>query len=121
MAAQQKQRTILVVDDNAEARELTAHVLRGDGFLVREATNGGDALEVLSEIEEVPCLVIVDLMMPVLDGGKFIERLRQVVRKDIPVVVITGSGVEAIPGALKVVAKPVAPDVLRQLVKTFAT
>ncbi len=119
MDPHRRQRTILVVDDNAEARELTSEVLRGEGFRVLEAHNGGDALEVLSEISEVPCLVLVDLLMPVLDGHKFIERLRQV-SKDIPVVVITGSGVESIPGVRRVVAKPVTPDTLRELVRAHA-
>ena len=119
MDSHRKQRTILVVDDNPEARELTAHVLRDEGFRVHEATNGGDALEVLSEIGEVPALVIVDLLMPILDGYRFIERLRQV-SKGIPVVVITGSGVDAIPG-VKVLAKPFEPDTLRALVRELAT
>ena len=119
MDVHRKPRTILVVDDNPEARELTAHVLRDEGFRVHEATNGGDALELLSEIDEVLCLAIIDLVMPVLDGRKLIERLRQV-SKGIPVIVITGSGVAEIPGVASVVAKPVDPEVLRSLVRRFA-
>jgi two-component system chemotaxis response regulator CheY len=108
-----------VVDDNAEARELIAAVLARDGFRVREATNGGDALEVLAEIDDVPCLAIVDLMMPVLDGQRFVERLRQV-RKDIPVIVVTGSKVESIPGVHCVIPKPLDPDDLRVAVRAAA-
>lgn len=119
MDAHRKPRTILVVDDNPEARELTAHVLRDEGFRVREATNGGDALEVLSEIDEVLSLAVVDLVMPVLDGHKLIERLRQV-GKGIPIIVVTGSGASQIPGVASVVAKPVDPEVLRSLVRTHA-
>ena len=119
MPEPRRQRIVLVVDDNPEARELLASILTDEGYRVREATNGGDALEVLSEIDDVPCLVIVDLMMPILDGHKFVQHLRRV-RKDIPIVVVTGSKVDSIPDVQHVLTKPFDPDELRSVVRATA-
>src|SRR5258708_19692733 len=77
---------ILVVEDDDAIRGLVSEVLREDGYDVREATNGVEALDRLRE--ERPDLIVLDLMMPVMDGGAFVEECR---RKpccaDVPIVV----------------------------------
>jgi len=65
---------ILVVDDDASIRALTASVLEDGGFTVRSAPNGSVALDVVRE--SAPCLVVLDLQMPEMDGRSFYRALR---------------------------------------------
>ena len=80
--------SILVVDDQAEIRELVAAFLEGEGYLVRTARHGREALEVLQR--EIPALILLDLRMPVMDGWAFARELR---RRGlwIPLVVMTAA------------------------------
>jgi CheY-like chemotaxis protein len=66
---------VLVVEDNDDVREVLGCLLRAHGFQVREAANGREALDLLtSEIQE-PCLVLLDLMMPVMSGWQLLAEL----------------------------------------------
>ena len=79
---------VLVVEDDESARELLRRVLKKDGWEVMEAENGAVALDRVSE--RTPALILLDLMMPQMDGFEFVERLRN--RADwhsIPIIVIT--------------------------------
>src|SRR5216683_1405811 len=81
---------ILVVEDDAAIRGLVSDVLRDDGYDVREATNGVEALEQLRY--ERPDLIVLDLMMPVMDGWAFVEECRRKrVCGDVPIVVTSAS------------------------------
>jgi CheY-like chemotaxis protein len=78
----------LVVEDDGETRELFARSLKKEGWSVGEAENGREALERVEE--QRPDVILLDLMMPVMDGFQFVMELRK--RKDIPfipVVVVT--------------------------------
>jgi len=79
---------VLVVDDDPHIRELVRAFLRHAGFEVDEAANGVEALAAL-EAERVD-LVIVDVMMPELDGWELCRRLRE--RYDYPVLMLTARG-----------------------------
>ena len=69
---------ILLVEDDHDIRESAAGLLAGCGHHVIEAENGRDALEWLSgHTEEPPCMAIVDMMMPVMDGWELIATLRR--------------------------------------------
>jgi two-component system, cell cycle response regulator DivK len=68
-------RTVLVVDDHDDNRELFATVLRGEGLVVITARDGVDGLEVAAR--ERPDVVLMDLAMPIMDGFDAIERLRR--------------------------------------------
>lgn len=59
---------ILVVEDNADLRELVCFVLHEGGYDVLEAENGRDALDQLENMHPLPCLLLLDLMMPVMNG-----------------------------------------------------
>jgi CheY-like chemotaxis protein len=80
---------ILVIDDEPIVRQLFAKVLQGDGHQVMSAANGREALSLMSE--RVPDVVLVDLLMPVMDGLSFLRVLRR--RDDwkhLPVLMISG-------------------------------
>jgi threonine synthase len=80
---------ILVVDDTPDARRLITRILHSQGnFTIYEATNGKEALEVATK--EQPSLIILDLMMPEMDGFGVLDRLKSDAdTADIPVIVVT--------------------------------
>jgi PAS domain S-box-containing protein len=81
-------RLALVVDDLPENRDLLRRALEGDGWTVEEAGHGREALERL-EVRR-PDVILLDLMMPEMDGIEFVERLRASERNhSIPVLVVT--------------------------------
>ncbi|RYC32387.1 PAS domain-containing sensor histidine kinase [Lichenibacterium minor] len=87
-----KEGVVLVIDDDEGARERMRFALSRDGWTVVEAENGQRALERLDGV--TPSLILLDLMMPVMDGFDFLKRLRQ--RADgglVPVVVLTAKDV----------------------------
>jgi CheY-like chemotaxis protein len=85
-------RTVLLVDDEAAIREATAMVLRDEGYIVAEACDGRQALNWL---RGHPCeagVVLLDIMMPVMDGADFLKaRDREPGIAGIPVVLVTAS------------------------------
>src|SRR5260370_16327819 len=81
---------ILVVEDDDAIRELVSDVLRDDGYEVREATNGAEALGRIRL--ERPDLIVLDLMMPVMDGWTFVEEFRgEPFCNDVPIIVTSAS------------------------------
>ncbi|HEX2909720.1 MAG TPA: response regulator [Chloroflexia bacterium] len=65
---------VLVVDDDLALRTMLETVLLDEGYTVVLARNGREALEKLDEIQ--PSLILLDLMMPVMDGWQFLEKLK---------------------------------------------
>jgi two-component system chemotaxis response regulator CheY len=81
---------ILVIDDDDAVRSIVAETLRGEGYRVEEARNGAVGLDQLGDV--APDLILLDVVMPVVDGYQFIERLRQEPRTvDIPIVLISAT------------------------------
>ncbi|MCA9573475.1 MAG: response regulator, partial [Myxococcales bacterium] len=82
------ERRALIVEDEAATREILTRMLRRDGWQVRVAENGRVGLERVAE--ETPSLILLDLMMPEMDGFGFLEEIRSdPTWRDIPVVVVT--------------------------------
>ena len=81
---------VLVVDDDVTVREVVVSYLRAAGHGVREAGDGQQALDVLDQ--EAADLVVLDLMMPVLDGLETCRRLRAT--SDVPIIMLTALGSE---------------------------
>src|SRR5215471_6803603 len=82
-------RTVLIVEDNAEIRESLSDALEDEGYTVVTATNGQEGLDRLRKMES-PCLILVDLLMPVMNGSEFISALRATdVLTTLPVVIVT--------------------------------
>ena len=110
---------ILVVEDDPSARALMADWLDHEGYEVRMASNGGEALKLLQD--EVPCLMVVDLDMPVMDGAEL--RRRQLLMPSlsaIPFILVSGADnaarIARNLGIADVVAKPLDADELLRLV-----
>src|SRR6266850_1154510 len=98
---------ILLVDDDTDLRETVALLLEAAGRRVIEAANGRLALNALSSATTF-CLVILDLMMPVMDGAAFLAAKARSPHATIPVVIFSASpsiGLEGFAGVVSVVPK----------------
>jgi CheY-like chemotaxis protein len=115
---------VLIVEDEDEIRELLAEMLADHGFGVVTAKNGADGLRALRSGTR-PHLVLLDLMMPVMDGWQMrAEMLADPQLAGIPVVIISGAadlqdGIEAL-AAARVLTKPVKWPVLLECVEAHA-
>ncbi|HAM37091.1 MAG TPA: two-component system response regulator [Elusimicrobia bacterium] len=125
--------SILVVDDEPEIVTLLRFILEKDGYSVVEATNGQAALQVLGldppnpEVA-LPDLMILDIMMPVMDGYTLNTRLQDFPStRCLPVIVLTAKGqrmrdlFESVPNVAAYVQKPFDPKMLRDLIKGILT
>ncbi|HWO23697.1 MAG TPA: response regulator [Kofleriaceae bacterium] len=111
---------VLVVDDEPDLLDVMRFVLESEGFGVETARNGKEALERLGAGWS-PGLVLLDLMMPVMNGWTFLDEVsKNPVLKGIPVVVLTASRAEGVPGAAVVLHKPVDLGLLIQTVERLA-
>jgi CheY-like chemotaxis protein len=105
-------RFILVVDDDRDIRDSLVELLEEHGYPAVGASNGVEALDILRGSAAPPCLILLDLMMPVMDGREFREhQLENPAWTEIPVIVISAySDVEQQARALAVdhLRKPLA-------------
>ncbi len=108
------ERPILLVEDDAAIRETVTECLEAEGYGVRALSHGGEALEWLRR--ERPGLVILDLVMPVMNGAEVLERLRaDPALRDLPVVLMTAAlptPRTPLPAAETVLTKPFELDQL---------
>lgn len=83
---------ILVVEDDHDIREMLQSLLEDEGYSVWSAANGKAALDLLAEKTELPGLILLDLMMPVMDGETFLKAKAQIARlQAVPVLMLTAS------------------------------
>ncbi|GAB6197530.1 response regulator transcription factor [Lysobacter xanthus] len=115
--------SILVVEDNAAIRESLGELLSAEGYGVELAPDGRAACDVLAQ-GSAPCTILLDLMMPVMDGWEFLEWKARSDYRDVPVVVLTAldvaGDVEGLAGryGCEVVSKTGAvPDLLRRVAR----
>ncbi len=106
---------ILVVEDNQDIRELLIDSLRDVGYDVMEAGDGGAGLR--SALEDHPDIILLDMMMPVLDGLEVLNRLKaNPITQLIPVIMVSAKGQEQDiatalnSGAFCYLVKPWEPD-----------
>jgi CheY-like chemotaxis protein len=115
--------TVLIVEDDADIREVMKIFLEADGYHVNIAADGFDALEQL-KAGLPPALILLDLMMPRMDGEQFLKQLRASRFGDIPVVIMSGhSSAERKALELKAdycLLKPVEAEQLLTIVRRFA-
>lgn len=110
---------VVVVDDEAEARDFLQQILELEGFEVQGFANGAEALDYLNHSAQ-PCLIILDLRMPVMNG----PQLRAALLKDprlaaIPIVVVTALEPAAAAGLspVRVFRKPIDVEALVGVVR----
>lgn len=108
---------ILVVDDDQGALEALSDILEYEGYSVMRASNGLQALERLHDSMPRPELIILDLLMPVMDGWEFRQRQKQDPElANIPVLVVTAIGTTAGIDAAHIIHKPIDVDALLRTV-----
>jgi CheY-like chemotaxis protein len=99
-------RHILVVDDNADLRAILRELLEEEGCCVYEAADGSMALEILRSL--VPDLIVLDLLMPVMDGWTFHAELQKdPVLAKVPVAFLSGAEDIRISSPAHVLKKPI--------------
>ena len=110
--------TILVVEDDHDIRVSVRMVLEDEGYQVLTVTNGRMALDLLDRVSDEPCLILLDLMLPVMDGWHFAAHLREHPRfAGIPIVIMSAYETPPPPaGAVGFVKKPVDTEALLHLV-----
>lgn len=111
---------VLAVEDDQELREFYGTILREEGHQVRLARNG---LEGLHHLDWAPDLILLDLMMPVMDGYEFLRRLRASPKgAHIPVLVLSAAlppGRATLRGAQAVLRKPFDFDRLLRTIEMY--
>ena len=116
-------KTVLIIDDDAPTRGLLKAVVLRAGLEAVVASNGGEAIEVISTRDDLACIVL-DLMMPVIDGNAVIAHLSST-KRNVPVIVCTAVGPRQVPELDRtivraVVQKPFDVDELAEMLKTFS-
>jgi CheY-like chemotaxis protein len=115
-------RLVLVVDDDPGNRESMSELLDIKGYSVLQAENGQRALDILKKNGQLPCLVVLDMAMPILDGRGFLKRrARDPDLRDIPVVVVSGNSQKGAPleGIEGYFRKPVNVDRLIEVIDQY--
>ncbi|HVV49409.1 MAG TPA: response regulator [Polyangia bacterium] len=101
---------MLIVDDDVDIREILGETLVDRGFEVLAAANGLEALQVLRRQHIRPSVILLDLMMPIMDGYGFLEHRRlDPALASIPLAIVTaGHGIDRhrLADGLQIIAKP---------------
>ena len=108
--------TVLMVDDEARMRKLVKDFLMQKGYSVLEAADGEEALQVFEENQNKIGLILLDVMMPKLDGWSVLRQIRQTSR--VPIIMLTARGEEQDElfgfelGVDEYISKPFSPKIL---------
>lgn len=113
-----KRPRVLVVDDDRGVRESLVELFEAEGYDVCSAANGLEALECMKRAR--PSMVILDLMMPVIDGWELYERMKSdPALCSIPVCVLSAARAK-LPDAEYVLQKPITPTRLLEVIRKHA-
>ncbi|MEO5971300.1 MAG: response regulator [Bdellovibrionia bacterium] len=113
---------ILIVEDEPEIRENLQMFLEFEGFQIFSASNGKEALDILRTMA-TPCLILLDLLMPVMTGREFLEaKSREGRFAGIPVYVVSGiANAPHLMGTVGFVQKPIELDGFLKKVKEYCS
>lgn len=112
--------SVLVVEDDDDIRSALVDLLESEGYKTEAAVNGQDALEKLTHMDK-PCLVLLDMMMPIMNGRQFLDT----VMKDsklapIPVLIVSAVADKAnTEGAVGFLKKPVDIEIVLDIVAQY--
>jgi CheY-like chemotaxis protein len=115
--------TVFIIEDDVDTRDMLAKFLELEGYKVELAANGRQALDRFSRGAEA-CVIVLDLMMPVMDGWEFRRRQVEDARlREIPTIVVSAAGRERLAqiSADAYLSKPVDMDELLQQVSQFCS
>lgn len=117
--------TILVVDDEKDIVKIIQHRLKNEGYEVLKAYSGGEALDIIDSNSDSLSLIILDIMLPGIDGLEICKRLKSADKtKNIPVILLTVKSDESDiirglkMGADDYITKPFRPGILVERIKT---
>jgi CheY-like chemotaxis protein len=114
-------KTVLVVEDDLEIRDVLQDQLEAEGYDVVPAANGKQALDYLTlDAVSHPDLIILDLMTPIVTGWQVLERLRgDPLLRGVPVIVVTAISGDKPSGAAALLRKPFKLDALFDTVRNY--
>ena len=115
--------SVLLVDDNEDIRSVVTEILEEEGFSVANAVNGQEALDLLKRIP-LPRIILLDLMMPVMDGWQFLAvRRADPALSRVPVVILSAfaHSADRVAGISAILNKPLDPTQLLKLVRLHAS
>jgi CheY-like chemotaxis protein len=115
--------TVLVVEDDKDSREMLCEYLRQNGYNAAEAADGQQALGQLDEVRNL-CLILLDIMMPVMNGWQFLAQQRTHNRfGDVPVVILTAHPPRSLELAIvevdRVLTKPIDLVEILKVVQSY--
>ena len=118
------QKTVLLAEDDLEIRDILQDLLEAEGYDVIPASHGRQALEFLQaargDKDRIPDLVVLDLMMPLVDGNKVLETMKNdPLLAPIPVVVLSAVARERPVGAAAFLRKPIPLQKFFDTIKGF--
>ncbi len=97
---------VMIVEDDADVRDSISDALEAEGYRVYAAADGAEALRMLAQVP-TPSLILLDLMMPVMDGWELLGRLKQDARlAEVPVAIVSASN-ENRPREMRFIRKPI--------------
>jgi len=114
------QKTVLLAEDDLEIRDILQDLLEAEGYDVVPASHGRQALEFLQGAEKLPDLVVLDLMMPLVDGHQVLDTMKSdPALAPIPVVVLSAVARERPVGAAAFLRKPIPLQKFFDTIKGF--
>lgn len=119
---------LLIADDDETIRSILQHKLSEEGYQLQVCEDGGEAREQLNQADVDPDLVMLDVMMPQVEGTQLLREIRRgelAVRDDVPVIMLTSRGKEddvlegLESGADEYITKPFSPNELHMRIKNL--
>lgn len=112
--------SILIVEDDEDIRNAMIDVLESEGYKTESAINGKDALEKLAKISK-PCLVLLDMMMPIMNGREFLDQVMKDAKlAPIPVMIVSAVADKTnTEGAIGFLKKPIDIDLVLDIVAQY--
>lgn len=112
--------SILVVEDDEDIRSVIEDLLQSEGYNTLSANNGKEALEILEKVQS-PCLVLLDMMMPIMNGRQFLDAvMANTCLAPIPVLIVSAIADKTnSKGSIGFLKKPIDINVILKVVGQY--